>query len=78
MASWQFLVVGSLGAVGAALAAGTLAALVRYHRTGRFPDAENDPAPVTTGRLAGLWVRVVLGLGVAVYAVVSLADADLI
>lgn len=78
MASWQFLIVGSLGALGAALAVGTLAALWRYHRTGSFPDAENDPQPVTTGRLAGLWVRVVLGLGVAVYAMISLADADLI
>lgn len=78
MASWHFLVVGSLGAIGAALAVGTLAALVRYFRTGRFPDAENDPSPVTTGRLVGLWLRVALGLGVAVYAVVSLASADLI
>lgn len=78
MASWHFLIVGSLGAVGAALAVGTLAALWRYHRTGRFPDAENDPAEVTTGRLLGLWLRVVLGLGVAAYAVASLADAELI
>lgn len=78
MSSWQFLVVGSFGAVGAALAVGTLAALFRYHRTGALPNAENDPAPVSTGRLAGLWIRVVLGLGVAVYAVISLADADLI
>lgn len=78
MASWQFLIVGSLGAIGAALAIGTLAALWRYHRTGRFPDAENDPTPVTRGRLVALWLRVVIGIGVAVYAVVSLSDAGLI
>lgn len=78
MASWQFLLIGSFGAVGAALAVGTLAALVRYYRTGTFPDHENDPAPVTKGRLVALWLRVVTGAAVAVYAVVSLADAGLL
>lgn len=78
MASWQFLLIGSFGAVGAALAVGTLAALVRYHRTGAFPGEEPDAPPATTGRLAGLWVRIVAGLAVAVYAVVSLADAGLV
>lgn len=74
---WTFLLVGGFGAVGAAMALGTLAALVRYHRTGAWPGAE-DTADVTTGRLVGLYVRVVVGAALAVYAFVSLSNQGLI
>lgn len=62
--SWTFLLIGSLGAVGAALAVGTLGALLRYHRTGALPGDDADGG-VTTGRMVVLWVRVVLGLALA-------------
>lgn len=78
MVSWQFLLIGSLGAVGAALAVGTIAALLRYHRTGTFPGQEDDAADVSTARIVGLWLRVLVGLAVAGYAVVTLADAGLL
>lgn len=74
---WTFLLVGTLGAVGAAMAVGTTAALVRYHRFGQWP-GRGDGADVTTGRLVGLYARVVVGLAVAVYAFISLADAGLV
>lgn len=74
---WTFLLVGGFGAVGAAMALGTLAALVRYHRTGAWPGTE-DAAEVTTGRLVGLYLRVVVGAVLAVYAFVSLSNQGLI
>lgn len=44
MESWIFLLVGGLGAVGAAMSLGTLAALVRYRSTGELPgEATDDP-----------------------------------
>lgn len=59
--SWAFLLIGSFAAVGAAMAIGTLAALVRYHRSGVWPGHhEVDEAPGR--RLAALWLRVVVGL----------------
>jgi hypothetical protein len=42
MESWIFLVVGGLGAVGAAMSLGTLAALVRYRSTGELPGGTDD------------------------------------
>lgn len=74
---WTFLLVGSFGAVGAALSAGTVAALVRYHRTGTFPGREGV-TEVSTWTLAGLWVRVTIGAAVATYAVVSLSREGLL
>jgi hypothetical protein len=74
---WTFLLVGGFGAVGAAMALGTLAALVRYHRTGTWPGAE-DAAEVTTGRLVGLYLRVVVGVVLAVIAWVSLSSRGLV
>lgn len=74
---WTFLLVGGFGAVGAAMAVGTTAALVRYHRTGQWPGYE-EGADVSTGRLVGLYLRVVVGLALAVYAAISLTDAGLI
>ena len=74
---WTFMLVGTFGAVGAAMAVGTTAALVRYHRTGQWPG--HDPtAEVTRARLVGLYLRVVVGLALTVYALISLADAGLV
>lgn len=59
--SWTFLLVGSFAAVGAAMAAGTLAALWTYRRTGTFPGSDG-PAVLPRRRLAVLWARVLVGL----------------
>jgi hypothetical protein len=67
--SFGFLLLGSLAAVGAALAIGTLAALWRYHRTGTFPGHEPG-IEVPRRRLVGLWARVGIGAAIAVYGVI--------
>lgn len=72
---WQFILVGGFGAVGAALALGTLAALARWYRTGAWPDGSSE---ASTGRLVSLWVRVLLGAVVAIWAVVSLSNDGLL
>lgn len=74
---WTFLLVGSLGAVGAAMAVGTLAALVRYHRTGEWPGSD-ESADISTGRLVALYLRVLVGLSVAGYALITLDAAGLV
>lgn len=75
----RFLLVGTFGAVGAALAAGTAAALVRYHRTGVFPGADGgDGEAVPRRRLAGLWARVGIGAAIATWAAVDLVRAGLL
>jgi hypothetical protein len=66
--SFGFLLFGSVGALGAALAVGTLAAIARYHRTGAFPGHEPGEV-VERGKYVRLWVRVVIGLGLAAYGV---------
>lgn len=73
---WRFIWVGAFGAVGAALAVGTLAALFRWYRTGTWPDGTGDS--VGTGRLVGLWMRVLVGAVVATWAVVSLSGDGLL
>jgi hypothetical protein len=68
--SWAFLLVGSFAAAGAALALGTLAAILRYHRTGLFP-GEETPVEVPRGRLIAMWVRVAIGVvltGIGIWA----------
>jgi hypothetical protein len=68
--SWAFLLIGSFAAVGAALALGTLAAVLRYHRTGQFP-GEDEPGEVERGRLVALWTRVAIGViltGIGIWA----------
>ncbi len=76
---WTFILVGTFAAVGAALAVGTLAALVRYHRTGSFPEREDGSvAEPTTGRLVGLWLRVLVGATVAGWGVVTLMRRGLL
>jgi hypothetical protein len=78
--SWTFLLIGGMGAIGAALALGTGAALLRYHRTGAFPGADpgDEPQEVPTSRLVGLWLRVVVGSVLAAYALVDLAERGLL
>jgi hypothetical protein len=71
------LLLGSAGAIGAALSVGTLAALVRYRRTGEMPGADG-PVSLSNGHLAGLWARVVVGAGLAVWAAVTLVRAGLL
>lgn len=75
--SWGFLLVGSFAAVGAAMALGTLAALLRYRRTGEFPGVGADE-PVTRGRITALWVRVGVGAVLAAIGIFALVDRGLI
>ncbi|MEX0869301.1 MAG: hypothetical protein WD011_06480, partial [Nitriliruptoraceae bacterium] len=63
--SWTFLLVGSFAALGAAMSLGTLAALLRYRRTGTFPGSE-ESANLSAGRLAGLWLRIGIGAVIAI------------
>jgi hypothetical protein len=74
--SWAFLLVGSFAAVGAAMAVGTLAALLRYHRTGVFPNGVDEQAPARI--VLKLWVRVIIGSGLAVIGVVMLLRSGLV
>jgi hypothetical protein len=78
MESWLFLVVGSFAAIGAALALGTLGAIILYHRTGQFPNQAERGGTVSRRQLAGLWARVVVGVVLALAGVVSLWSAGLI
>lgn len=75
--SWAFLIVGSFAAVGAAMAIGTLAALVRYRRTGTFPGSE-AVAELPRRRLVALWLRVVVGVVLTIVGVIALVRAGLL
>lgn len=67
--SFGFLILGSIGAVGFALAFGTLAAMGNYRRTGSFPG--HEPGHVLTRReWIKLWARVVGGVAVGIYGVI--------
>lgn len=78
MVSWQFLLLGIFGAVGLALCLGTLAALLQYRRLGHFPNADpGDPKP-TRAQFIGLWLRVVIGLALAIAGIASLQAQDLL
>ena len=59
--SWAFLLVGSFAAMGAAMAFGTLAALVRHRRTGTMPGSD-EPVELSPARRRVLWLRVVVGV----------------
>lgn len=74
--SWAFLIVGTFAAVGAAMAFGTLAALLRYHRTGVFPGADQT-AEISSGRLTALWVRVGVGVVLAIIGIVTIVRAGI-
>lgn len=67
--SFGFLILGSIGAVGFALAFGTLAAMGSYRRTGAFPG--HEPGQVLSrGDWAKLWARVIGGVAVGIYGVI--------
>jgi hypothetical protein len=74
--SWAFLLVGSFAAVGAAMAVGTLAALVHYRRTGTFPGSD-VPERLPRRRLVVLWLRVVLGLILTAVGIVAIERAGI-
>jgi hypothetical protein len=79
--SWAFLLVGSFAAVGAAMALGTLAALLRSHRTGIFPGAEEaagDAAGFSTRKYVALWVRVAIGVVLTIAGFIALNRAGLL
>jgi hypothetical protein len=75
--SWAFLLVGSFAAVGAAMALGTLGALLRYHRTGRFPGSDGS-SDLPRRQLVALWVRVAIGLVLTAAGVAALRRAGLL
>ncbi len=75
--SWLFLIVGSFAALGAAMAVGTVAALWRYHRTGTMPGTD-APADLSRGKLVSLWVRIVVGVVVAVAGIVWIQRAGIL
>jgi hypothetical protein len=74
--SWAFLLVGSFAALGAAMAVGTLAALLRYRRTGTFP-GHDGPAELTSGKLTALWIRVAVGVVLAIVGVIAIQRAGI-
>ena len=74
--SWLFLIVGSFAALGAAMAVGTIAALVRHRRTGTFPGSD-DPVELSSRRRAWLWARVVVGLVLAAIGIVAIDRAGI-
>ena len=74
--SWAFLLVGSFAAVGAAMAVGTLAALLRYHRTGVFPGAEDGEVPQS--RLIALWARVGIGVVLTIMGIIAIDRAGIL
>lgn len=89
MESWIFLAVGGLGATGAALSLGTLAALVRYRRTGTLPGqdeagqdeagpAEDEVVEPEPGVQRRLVIRIVIGAVVAAVCAVTLAEQGLL
>ncbi len=75
--SWTFLLVGSFAAMGAAMAAGTLAALWRHHRTGTMPGGD-EPVELDPRRRALLWARVGVGLVLAAAGVVAMVRAGVL
>lgn len=73
---WTFLLVGALGAVGAAAAAGTIAALMAHRRTGTWPGSQDGE--LSRARRWSLYGRAAVGAGVAVWAVATLAERGLL
>ena len=73
MSSWVFLLVGGVGAVGAAMVVGTLAALLQLRRTGSLP-GQPDGAEPPPGTVRAMWVRVVVGAAVAATCLASLVS----
>lgn len=74
--SWLFLIIGSFAAVGAAMAVGTVAAVVRYRRTGTFPGSD-EPVVLTTRRRVMLWVRIVVGVVLTIIGIIAIDRAGI-
>lgn len=74
--SWLFLIIGSFAAVGAAMAVGTVAAVVRYRRTGTFPGSD-EPVVLTTRRRVMLWVRIVVGIVLTIIGIIAIDRAGI-
>ncbi len=74
--SWIFLIVGSFAALGAAMAVGTIAALLRYRRTGTFPGGDT-PVTATRGKVIALWVRIVVGLIIAIVGTITVINTGI-
>lgn len=75
--SWTFLLMGSVAAVGAAMAIGTLAALIGYFRTGRIPGSD-EKAEIPRSRLVGLWFRVAIGTVLAIVGFIAIDRAGIL
>jgi hypothetical protein len=75
--SWAFLLVGSFAALGAAMAVGTVAALVRHRRTGTMPGSE-EPVELSARRRAMLWLRVGVGIALMLAGVEALRRLGII
>jgi hypothetical protein len=75
--SWLFLIIGSIAALGAAMAVGTLAALMRYRRTGSMPGSD-EPTELSTGKVVSLWIRIVVGVVVAVVGIAWIRRAGIL
>jgi hypothetical protein len=69
--SWTFLLVGSFAAVGAAMAAGTAAALWQHRRTGTMPGSD-EPVELSPARLRRLQLRIVVGVVLTALGVAAL------
>ncbi|MEX2324838.1 MAG: hypothetical protein WD576_03740 [Nitriliruptoraceae bacterium] len=75
--SWMFLLVGSFAAVGAAMAVGTVAAMLRYRRTGTVPGFDS-PVTVSRGKWISWWIRVAAGAAIAIYGAIQIQRSGLI
>ncbi len=75
--SWTFLLVGSFAAVGAALAVGTIAALVHHRRTGTMPGSD-ELVELTPRRRRLLWSRVGVGLVLTAMGIEALRRAGIL
>jgi hypothetical protein len=75
--SWTFLLVGSFAAIGAAMAVGTLAALVRHRRTGTMPGSD-EQVELAPARRRVLWLRVGVGLVLTAMGVEALRRVGII
>ncbi len=75
--SWTFLLVGSFAALGAAMAVGTLAALLQHRRTGTMPGSD-EPVDLSPGRRRVLWLRVLVGGVLTVMGIEALRRAGIL
>ena len=72
--NWAEIAAWGLIALGGALVLGTGAALVTYRRTGRFPAQPEGAKPA----VAMAWVKVTVGLVLAVWGIATLDSIGLL